>query len=119
MFGLLAWRVVALLSLHLSVRSFVRGSFLCIFSKFGGRFGSLGGLLGLILRLWERLGIFLGVRGSLGLHFGGSGDLLGSILESLGLLKGPLEPQSFHCQGTAKFPTSPTLDFGALACMGH
>ena len=51
----------------------------------------------------------------LGLHFGLSGAPLGALGGSLGAFG---SPRSFPSQGTGKFPTPPTLDFGALACTG-
>ena len=93
LFCLFAWRVDGLLSLHLSVCSFVRGGFLRIFSELGGRFGSLGGLLGSILGalgvawapFWES-GVLLGsILGALGIHFRGLDGPLGFILGALGV----------------------------------
>ena len=64
LFGLVAWWLVGLLSLRLSVCSFDHGGFLRTFWELA----------------WGLLGSFWELGGSLGHHFGVSGLLVGSIL---------------------------------------
>ena len=68
LFSLFAWKIAGLLSLHLSVCPFVASC---------AHFGSMGGILGVLGASWVP---FWELWGSLGHHFGVSGDLAGFIL---------------------------------------
>ena len=78
-FGLLAWWVVGLLFLRLSVCSFDRGGFLCTCREL-----ALGASWAPFWELWGSLGHHFGVSGPI--HFGGLGAPLGFIFGALGLL---------------------------------
>ena len=75
LFGLVAWWVVGLLSLRLSVCSFDHGGFLRTFWELA--WGLLGSILGAWGVAWAP---FWGLWAPLGLHFGGLGPPWASFL---------------------------------------
>jgi hypothetical protein len=83
LFGLFAWTAVGLSSLHPCVCSFVRRRFLRAFWELGAPFGESWGPLGFQFGGSGGVGTILGSLCISSVHFGGSGERLGSILGSL------------------------------------
>ena len=111
------------------VRAFVRSGFLRTFWELSATFGEAWGPLGLHSRSsGGRVGTILGslgiswassgrLWGSLGRHSGVSWAPQGALGGSLGALGSHGASQAKE-QGTGKFATPPTFDFGALASTG-